>query len=494
MNPQPLSSQRRWLAFAALMLGLFTILSAATSVATALPSIERDLHASLSLIEWFVDGYLIALTVLMATFGRMGDIFGRKRLFVVGAAVFLVTSAACALSRDIHVLIVARALSGVGPAMMMSATLSLITDLFAPHERGMPLGIWGSMVGIGTGLGPVLGGLLVSDLGWQWVFWGNVVLAAITCLLALFLLPPSKVAYHRPSLDVPGVLLSAGFVFCLSFGLVEGNARGWSSPLILTLFGCSGAFLSLFILREVTARDPMLQLSLFREPAFSAGVFVTLLLSFCLLSLFVYMPLFLQGPGGNTALQSGLALLPLSVSIALVGPIGGWLSSRVENRWPILAAFVLIGSGLFWLSHLSISTTWQWLAPSFVLIGIGLGIASANLNTAVLSVVRRESAGSASGVVTTVRQLGSVLGIAVLGAVIQTRQSAFLSSHLPAAHTTAQRSVVGERAFVSALANAFDVTVAVCIAAALFALLIRQRTSPAKSSRVLSEEPATAAE
>src|SRR5579872_7149033 len=305
------SVRRRWLAFAGVMLGFFTILAAATSVNTALTVIERDLHANLSQIEWMVDSYFLTLTVLMTTFGRFGDIFGRKRIFIGGGMLFIAGSLGSAFARDINVLITFRALTAVGPAMMMPQTLSLITDLFPPHERGFPLGIWGSMAGVAIGVGPVMGGVLVSYVSWQSVFWINVILGIITLVMAAILLPESSRRAGRPPLDFPGIFLLGAAMFCLSYALVEGNAHGWSSPLILGLFAGCGILFPVFGWREFTARGPMLDLNLFRRPAFTAGAFVALTVSFGLLGVFVLMPLFLQGPRGQSPVASGLTLLPV---------------------------------------------------------------------------------------------------------------------------------------------------------------------------------------
>ena len=467
------SPRRRWLAFGALMLGLFTIIAAATSVNTAIPVLSGDLHADLTQQEWLVDSYFITLTVCMTTFGRLGDLFGRKWMFVTGGVLFAVGSVACALSRDINYLIAFRAMTALGPAMMMPSTLSLITDLFPPEERGFPLGLWGSMVGVATGVGPTLGGFLVSDVSWPWVFWVNVPLALVAVVLVAILLPSPRRRGHRPSLDPPGIVLNAGFVLCLSYALLEGHTHGWRSPLILGLFVAGALLLVLFVVREMTSREPMLDLNLFRQPAFSAGIVVTMTLSFGLLGVFFFVPQFLQyGPPHYAALESGLTLLPLSIAMFFAGPVGGFLADRVRPHRPIIVAMLLFSGGTFWLAHLSLSTSWQALIPPFVIIGIGLGVASANINTAVMAAVPREIAGAAAGVIATIRQFGSVLGIALLGVVLQERQSYLLAHHRP-----------GPIAFTDAINDTFLVCAGVLLAGALTAFMVRQRRGTSEARR-----------
>lgn len=468
-----ISPRRRWLGFAALMVGLFTLLSASTSVNTALPVLEHDLHANLSQVEWLVDSYFLTFTVFLTTFGRFGDVFGRKRMFLTGAVVFAAGSVGSALSRDINVLIAFRALTGLGPAMMMPATLSLITNLFPLKERGLPMGLWGSLVGVAIGVGPVIGGLVVNDTSWEWLFWINTTLAIASIVMGLILLPsrsqPVQFSGVR-SLDPLGIIFNAGFLLSLSYALVEGHARGWSSPLIVGLFVSSAVLLVLFVVREMSAREPMLDFNLFRNPAFSAGILVAITLSFGLLGIFVYMPLFLQNAQHHDPLRSGLTVLPLAIFMALAGPFGGLLASRARPHWPIATAMLLFSVGMFWLAHLSVSSSWQGLVPPFVMIGIGLGIASATINNAVMAAVPRQEAGAAAGVVTTVRQLGSVLGIAVLGVVLQEQQSRYLSAH-PHGHG----HLIQDLALTHAMNDTFLVCAVILALGALAAFGVRQR-------------------
>lgn len=467
-----LSPTRVWLGFGALMLGLFTIISASTSVTTAIPNIQRDLHASLSQVEWLLDAYLITIVVFLTTFGRLGDIFGRKRMFIVGGTLFALGSIASALATDVQVLIACRALTALGPGMMLPATLSLITDLFPPAKRGMPLGLWGSMAGVAVGVGPIMGGLLVSNAGWHWTFWTSAGLAALAVLMAALLLPPSKRG-RSSGFDVPGIVLNGGFILCLSFGLVEGNSRGWTSRLIVSLFIASAVLLVLFVWREFTAKQPMLDLSLFKRAAFSAGILVTAFISFSMFGVFVYVPLFLQGPRGYSAIASGLTILPMAVAMAAAGPVGGWLAGRVRPHGPIMVALLLFAGGMFWLAHLTTSTGWQSLVAPFILLGLGLGLSSANINTAVMRAVPSRVAGAASGVVATVRQLGAVLGVAILGAFLQARVTTHITEALRNGAVPGAR--LSAMVFTDALNETLLVCVGVLLVGALAALLVRHR-------------------
>jgi EmrB/QacA subfamily drug resistance transporter len=339
------------------------------------------------------------------------------------------------------------------------------------------MGLWGSNVGVALGVGPIIGGLLVNDLGWRWVFWACALLGIASVVLSAYLLPPAHDFGHRPSLDVPGIVLIGGLVFALSYALVEGHTRGWTSALIIGCFVASAVLAVLFAIRELTTAEPMLDLALFREPAFSAGTVVTMIISFGLLGIFVFMPLYFQGAHHETALQSGLDLLPMAVAMAVVGPIGGYLAHRFPPHWPVVAAMSLFAIGMFWLAHLTTITPWLWLAGPFLVIGTGLGISSANINTAVMHAVPRHSAGAAAGVIATVRQLGSVLGVAVLGAVLQNRESIHLANILQAqphaSHTV--RSAASLTAFTDGLNDAFTVAAIVLAFGAVAALFVRHR-------------------
>jgi MFS family permease len=307
------------------------------------------------------------------------------------------------------------------------------------------------------------------------VFWINVPLGSAAALLAALLLPAPRSIGRIPPLDLPGIALNAGFIFCLSYALVEGNNHGWGSPLIVGLLAASVALFGLFVGREIATRQPMLDLGLFRRLAFSASILVTVAISFALLGVFFFMPLFLQGPKHDTALQSGLTLLPVSAAMFVAGPLGGYLAGHVRPHYPIMAAMLLFCGGMFWLSHLSLSTTWQSLIPPFIIIGLGLGMASANINTAAMGAVPRAEAGAAAGVIATIRQLGSVLGIAVLGAILQVRQQQYLTSELRHVHTQAGRAQAQLLSFTQALDDALLVCAGVLAAGAVAALMVRRR-------------------
>jgi EmrB/QacA subfamily drug resistance transporter len=414
----------------------------------------------------------------MTTFGRLGDVFGKKYMFIAGGLLFVVGSAASAFAPSMNFLIACRAITALGPAMMMPATLSLITILFPPAERGLPMGLWGSLVGVAIGVGPVIGGFMITDVSWQGVFWINVPLGLAAVILAQLLLPRKRQRAKYSGLDFPGIALNAGFILALSFALVEGHDKGWTSPLILGLFAASAVLLVLFVFREMRARDPMLDLDLFRKPAFSAGILVTVTVSFGLLGVFFFMPLFIQQVWGYNPLHSGLLLLPLAGAMFVAGPFGGFLAQRVPPNRPIVAAMLLFCSGMVWLAHLSVSNNWHWLLPPFLVIGIGLGISSANINTAAMAAVPREVAGAAAGVLTTIRQLGSVLGIAVLGAVLQERTVYYLSAG--SNHSRQQTPNFQNVAFTHALNDTFLVCSGVLLLGALAAVLVRHSPEVAR--------------
>jgi EmrB/QacA subfamily drug resistance transporter len=430
-----------WAVLAVLCLGLFMILLDGTIVNIAIPHIQSYYDTTYSNIEWVMNAYILAFAVLLVPMGRFGDLWGRRKLFLAGMVLFTLGSLACGLAPNIYLLIVFRVLQGIGGAAMMPSTLSIIATVFAPERRGAAMGVWGGVSGVASGLGPVLGGIIIQyitwpsvDGSWRWIFLVNIPVGIVGVLLTLRLVPESKNPTAVQSLDVPGIGLLTASLFCLTFALIEGQNYGWTSATILGLFaGAVVAFL-LFFWREHRVSQPLIDFSLFRSLNFAAGNATGLLLSAAMMGAFFTIPIFLQSVLGFSAIKAGLVMAPMSIIIIFAAPIAGMLSDRLGSKWIVAAGMFLLAAGLAWMAGLipgvekiaPDTTSGSLLAP-FLISGIGIGFAVAPVTSAVMATAPRDRVGNASGVLSTMRQVGSLLGIAVLGAVLQNRVTANIS-------------------------------------------------------------------
>jgi EmrB/QacA subfamily drug resistance transporter len=420
-----------WLVLAVLCIGLFMILLDGTIVNIAIPHIMRGFSTGLSNVEWVMNAYVLAFAVTLVIFGRFGDLYGRRRLFVLGMIVFTAASIACGLAPGIHWLIGFRVLQGLGGAAMMPQTLSIVAGVFPPGKRGAAMGVWGGVSGLATALGPSLGGLIVDAASWRWIFLINVPIGLLGALLALRVVPESRNPGAVETLDLLGVGILSGALLCLTFALIEGQSLGWTSAAILGLFGASVALLVVFALHERRLHQPLIDFTLFRQIDFLAGNMTGLLLSAAMMGVFFTIPIFLQTVLGFSALRAGLAMSPMSVVIMVAAPLAGTLSDKLGSKWIVALGMFLLAFGIAWMAGLTpwqdklspATTTWSLLIP-FVIAGIGIGFAVAPVTTAVMATAPPERVGNASGVLSTMRQVGSLMGIAVLGAVLQNQIAA----------------------------------------------------------------------
>lgn len=417
-----------WAVLAVLCIGLFMVLLDGTIVNVAIPRIMTVYGAGLSDVEWVLNAYVLVFAVTLVTLGRFGDLYGRKRLFAGGMVLFTVASLACGLAPSIEWLIAFRVVQGLGGAAMMPSTLSIVAAIFPVARRGAAMGIWGGVSGLATAIGPTLGGLLIDSVSWRWIFLINIPIGVIGLLLTLRIVPESKNPTAVETLDLPGVGLVSVALFCLTFALIEGQQYGWTSTLILGLFAAAAAGLVIFYLRERSIRQPLIDFSLFRSVNFLAGNITGLLLSASMMGVFFTVPIFLQTVLGYSALEAGLVMSPLSVVIIFAAPAAGWLSDRLGSKWIVAAGMFLLAFGIAWMAGL---TPWQekltpatsassLIAP-FIIAGIGIGLSVAPVTAAVMATAPPDRVGNASGVLSTMRQFGSLLGIAILGAVLQNR-------------------------------------------------------------------------
>ena len=385
-------------------------------VTSALPVIRRELHASLGGLEWTVNAYTLVFAVLLITGAALGDRFGRRKIFVAGLGIFTLASAAAALAPSIEVLIAARAVQGLGGAIVLPLTLTILSAAVPAERRGLALGAWGGISGLAVALGPLVGGAVVEGISWQWIFWLNVPIGLVLIPLAALRL---KESYGlNTSLDLPGVILASAGLFGIVWGLVRGNQVGWSSPEIVLALSAGALVLGSFLFWEARAKSPMLPMRFFRNRTFSAANAASLLMFFGMFGSIFLLIQFFQTVQGYTPLQAGLRILPWTAMPILVSPLAGALSDRIGGRPLLVVGLALQAVGLAWIAFVSTPTTaYSELVVPFVLSGIGMAMYFAPVANVVLSSVRPEEEGQASGANNAVRELGGVFGVAVLASV-----------------------------------------------------------------------------
>ena len=432
MNPSITTDPRRWWALGAIAFGLFMSLLDVTVVNVALPAIQHGLHESFTSLEWVVNAYALVVAVLLVTSSRLGDFLGRKRLFIIGMGIFTVGSLLCALSPHIHfaslksadILNISRGIQGLGGSAMVPLSLSLITATFHGRERGTAFGIWGGVSGLATAVGPLVGGVLVSKVGWPSIFYLNVPTGIIGMALGLWAIHESKDTHSKRAVDVYGLITITVSLFCLVLALMKGNEKGWSSTYIVTLFVVGGVSLLAFIIGELRIKSPMLDPRLFKIPSFTGSALAAFTLSAGLYALLFYLSLFMQNYLGFDALGAGLRFLPLSALVFIGAPLAGRFTDRIGPKWILSAGLVFIVAGVLMmtrLGHATVSTDWTMLLPGLILAGIGNGMVNPPISTLAMGTVQPRYMGMASGVSNVARQTGIAFGIAALAAFLANR-------------------------------------------------------------------------
>ncbi len=409
---------RRWWTLAAMCFALFMVMLDNTVVNVALPSIQRDLKTSIAGLEWTVNAYTLVFGVLLVTGGRLGDIFGRRRIFLVGVVLFAAASMFIGFSQSSAWLITGRALQGIGAALMMPATLSIITNAFPPHERGRAIGTWAGVSALALAIGPVLGGVLVEHVSWQSIFFINLPVAAGAIAVTLFATHESRDESVLPKVDVPGIAAITVGLTALTLALIETHAWGWTSARILGLFALAAAGLTTFALVERRAPVPMVDFGFFRSRTFLGANIVAFIVSFAMLAMFFFLTLYMQNVLDYSPLQAGLRFLPTTLMIIFIAPVAGRLTDRIGPRPLMTAGLGLVAAALLWQSFLSQSTGYGFLLPAFVAMGIGIALVMSPMSTAAMNAVEETKAGVASGILSMSRMVGGTLGIAVLGTFI----------------------------------------------------------------------------
>ena len=408
---------RRWWTLVVLSASLLVIGLDNTILNVALPTLERDLGATSSQLQWIVDSYMLIFAGLLLTAGALGDRFGRKRGLTIGLAIFGLGSGLSALATSPEMLIATRALMGVGGAFIMPSTLSIITAVFPAHERAKAIGVWAGVSGLGIAIGPVAGGWLIEHASWNAVFLVNLpfVVAALTA--GQWLVPESKDP-AAPRLDVPGFALSIAGLTTLVWAIIEAPAKGWTSPTILAAFGTAAVVLGAFMAWELRTREPMLDIRLFRNPRFSGASAAITLVFFSMFGTIFFLTQYLQGVLEFSALEAGLRVTPVAVGLILGGPISAKLAARVGTKLVVAGGLVLVAAGLTIVTQFQVDSSYGIVAAHLLVLGFGMGMAMAPATESVMGSLPLEKASVGSAVNDTTRTTGGALGVAILGSLL----------------------------------------------------------------------------
>jgi EmrB/QacA subfamily drug resistance transporter len=412
---------RKWWTLAAVAVGLFMIMLDNTVVNVALPSIRSDLGIALSELEWVLNAYALTFGVLLLTGGKLADMLGRRAIFITGLIIFTLASLACGLATSAEVLIAARTVQGIGAALMNPATLSIITATFPPRQRGMAIGIWAGVSALALAIGPLVGGVLTENFHWSWIFFINIPIGIAGVLAARIFIDESKDSSANQRLDLPGLITSGVGLFALTFGLIETNNHAWGSTLVLSMFALAAVSLTAFVLLELHQRNPMLDLSLFKNRTFSGANAAMLLVGLALFGIFFFNSLFVQNIMGFSPIEAGATFLPMTVLIILVAPFAGRLSDQIGPRWLMGAGMLLLAVALILFGTLDASSNFWDLLPGLLVGGFGMAITMAPTTSAAMGSVPIDAAGVGSAVINSMRQIGGSIGIALMGALVATK-------------------------------------------------------------------------
>jgi len=412
-----LGPRRRWWTLAAVAFGLFMIMLDNTVVNVALPSIQEDLGADLSELEWVVAGYALTFAALMLIGGKVADAYGRRLVFVLGIAVFTLASLWCGLADSGEMLIAARVVQGAGAAMMNPATLSIIAATFPPAQRGAAIGIWAGVSALALAIGPLVGGLLTDHLSWNWIFFVNIPVGILGIAASFVLIDESKDATHE-RLDLPGLFTSGLGLFALTFGLIEANSYGWTSARILGAFAVAAVSLVAFVLLEQRQRAPMLPLELFRNRTYTGANTVILLVALAMFGVFFFVSLYMQNILGFSAVETGAAFLPMTILIILIAPVAGKTTDHVGSRALMTVGMLLVALQLLYFSRLGADANFWDLLPGLLVGGAGMAMTMTPSAAAATRAVPVDKSGVGAGVLNAFRQVGGSLGIAVMGAIM----------------------------------------------------------------------------
>ncbi len=408
-------TNRRWWALGAMCSALCMTMLDSTAVNVALPSIQKSLHASTPTLQWVVNAYTLALAVLLVTAGRLGDLFGRRRLFVIGVVIFAVASAAVGASPNTTWMVALRGIQGIGAALLLPSTLSIVTGLFPPEERGKALGIWTGASGLALAAGPLIGGILAQSVGWRAIFYVNLPVAAGALLVALLSVRESRDETTERTIDTPGVITLTVGLTALMIALIQSIPWHFGSARVIGLLVLSVVALTAFVVIERHRRVPMVDFSFFRSRTFLGASIALFAVTFALFGLLFYLSLYMQNVRNYSPLETGVRFLPAMVMVIFVSPLSGRLTDRIGPRPPIVVGLLTVAAALVWGSYLTLHSGYPKLLVGFLLIGIGAGLAMPATSVAAMNAIDQTKASLGAGILSMSRMVGGVFGIAVLG-------------------------------------------------------------------------------
>ncbi len=432
-----MTARARWWALTAVSLATLMTYLDNNVINVAIPTIQRSLHLSVSGLEWIVSSYLLVLAGLLLAGGRIADVYGRRRVFLAGLVIFTLSSLAAGLAGSAGVLIGARAVQGFGAALLMPATLAIIAHAFTdPRERTAAIGVWGAIAALGLALGPVIGGVISQHVHWGWIFLINVPLGVITFAVAFPFVAESRAQDEERErerrLDIPGLIASAVALFALTYGLIEGNDRGWTSPPIVAAFAVAALATAAFLAVESRGRQPMVPLPVFRSRVFSGGTVTMMIWAFGILGIYFFTSLYLQDILGFSPTRAGLAFVPMALCVALAATLAPRVAAAIGGHRTVSLGMLLMVSGLVLFARLGGGIGYGSLMPGFVLFGIGAGLMNVPLTNSILEASPTGQAGIASALLNASREVAGLLGVTVIGAVLRSRQGAALRAGAPA--------------------------------------------------------------
>ncbi len=412
------NTKKSWWGLVAICLAIFMALLDVTVVNVALPTIQRSFNVSFTELQWIINAYTLMYASSLLVISKLGDIFGRRRVFIASLIVFTLGSLAASMSNDINSLIIFRAIQGIGGSGMMSLSMSIVTDLFDGKQRGIALGIWGSVAGLSTASGPLLGGVLIQYFSWRSIFIVNIPVGVIALLMSFAFLPNDN-RFSKSKIDYFGIIVSTAMMFCLILGLIEKENHydySWFNGSIASLIGTALVLLVVFIFWELRAKSPMMDLSMFRSTSFIGACISSFALGGFLYAFYTYLTVLMQNYMQYTALQTGLRQMLISCFSLFLGPIAGALTNRFSTKYIISFSLAVLGLGmLFFRLNLGFSSTWEVMILSFVMFGIGNSVINPSISTTAVSSVQPRQIGMASGVVNVFRQGGTSFGVVILG-------------------------------------------------------------------------------
>jgi EmrB/QacA subfamily drug resistance transporter len=430
----------RWWTLVAVCTGVFMLLLDVTIVNVALPDIQGQFDSSLSGLQWVIDAYALSLAALLLTAGSLADIYGRRRVFVIGMALFTLGSLLCGAAPSIEFLAIARAGQGIGGAAMFATSLAILGTTYTGRDRGVAFGAFGATTGVAVAIGPVLGGILTSGLSWRWIFFVNLPI----CLVAMFISLTKVQESKDPNAGRPdwlGFVTFSSALGLLVYGLIEAGQHSWDDRVVVSSLVAAAVLLAAFVVTQLLQKEPMFDLTLLRKPTFTAGLIAAFGISASIFSLLTYLVIYVQNVLGYSAVETGIRLLFLSVAIFVASAVTGRFTDHVPTKWLIGPGFLILGVGILLVIGIDTSSGWTHLIPGLIVSGIGVGMINPPLVSTAVGVVAPARAGMASGVNSTFRQVGIATGIAALGSIFSHQVAAGLQDKLagtPAADRSEQ--------------------------------------------------------